>query len=109
METEEKFKKLKEAFEEAVFRAEGYSSNMRIPIFYNNKGEYYYLGKIQNQSWNDILDDESEEVGGVEGWSVDYYDFDFDGLELDREEEIQEILNQDGERWFEDFCERYEI
>ena len=103
-----KFETLNEAFKVATLQAEGYSSSVKAPIYKNNDGTFE-VGEIQSQNWNDISDGTFEEIGGVSGWDVNFYDFFDDFCKISNKEKAVEIFNQNEVKWFDDFCERYEI
>lgn len=104
----EKLETLEEAFEAAMIEAQGHSENNKVPIFKNEDGTYQ-IGSIQDIKYNDIPDGTFEEIGSVTGWDVSYFNFGEYNESMTEKEKAKEAFQQNGNEWFTEFCDRYEV
>lgn len=100
------FDTLFEAFEEANLKVEGFDSGKKVSI-YKNKDETFEISDVESIQQSAINDGTFEEIGYVNGWNADV--FDFDDVEITREEKAQEVFSEYKDELFNEFCESFNI
>lgn len=102
---EEIYDTLEEAFKDAFIKAAGVEGH-DVPIFQNSNGKFE-VGGYQSPNYRDISDGSFEEIGRVNGWDVDVYEYAEDDMTDDEKGEV--VYQSNGSDFFKYFCEQYEI